>query len=341
MLTREIVGRLPKAELHLHFDGSLRPSTMIELAERAGVSLPTQDPDELKRHMLASDVHNLEEYLQLFGFTIAVLQTPEAIERVAYEIVEDAAADHVRYFEIRYCPALSTRAGLTLGEVLEAQFRGLRRGKQDFGVESRIINCALRSLDPEVSIEIAECSVAYRDRGVVGFDLAGAEAGHPPGVHGEAFDIAERGCLGITVHAGEAAGPESIAEAVHRCHAHRIGHGTRLHEDPRLQDYVRDRRLCIETNITSNLQTRVVPRASAHPVRGYFDAGLAVTLCTDNWLMCGVTLSDEYWLAHRELGFSREEIDEMIQTAFANAFLPRPERQALLAEVTAELEALR
>ena len=340
MLTRDLILQMPKAELHLHFDGSLRPTTMIDLARSAGVSLPTNDPEELKRQMLASDVHNLEEYLQLFDFTIATLQTPEAIERVAYEIAEDAVADSVRYFEIRYCPALSTREGMSQAEVLEAQLRGLERGEQDFGVKSRIINCALRSLDPALSSEIAGCSVEFRDKGVVGFDLAGAEVGHPPGAHAEAFDIAAEGCLGITVHAGEAAGPESIAEAVHRCHADRIGHGTRLREDPRLQDYLRDRRVCIETNITSNLQTRIVSHASAHPVRQYFDAGLAVTLCTDNWLMCGVSLTDEYWLAHRELGFTRREIDQMIQNAFANAFLPWPERQALLAEVTAELESL-
>jgi adenosine deaminase len=340
MLTRDLVLQLPKAELHLHFDGSLRPATMIDLARAAGVSLPTNDPEDLKQQMLASDVHNLEEYLELFSFTIGVLQTPDAIERVAYEIAEDAAADNVRYFEIRYCPALSTREGLSQAEVLEAQLRGLERGERDFGVKSRIINCALRSLDPAISIEVARVSVEFRDKGVVGFDLAGAEAGHPPGAHGEAFDIAAAGCLAITVHAGEAAGPESIAEAVHRCHADRIGHGTRLREDPRLQNYLRDHRMCLETNITSNVQTRVVPRASAHPVRGYFDAGLTVTLCTDNWLMCGVSLTDEYWLAHQELGFTRREIDQMIQNAFANAFLPLPERQTLLAEVTAELEAL-
>jgi adenosine deaminase len=340
MLTRDLIQRMPKAELHLHFDGSLRPTTMIDLARSAGVSLPTSDPAELKDQMLASDVHNLEEYLQLFGFTIAVLQTPEAIERVAYEIVEDAAADNVRYFEIRYCPLLSTRGGLSQAEVLEAQLQGLKRGERDFGVQSRIINCALRSLDPALSTEVAKCSVEFRDRGVVGFDLAGAEAGHPPGAHAEAFDIAAEGCLAITVHAGEAAGPASIGEAVHRCHADRIGHGTRLREDPRLQDYLRDRHICLETNITSNVQTRVVAQAADHPVRGYFDAGLTVTLCTDNWLMCGVSLTDEYWLAHQELGSTRREIDQMIQNAFANAFLPLPERQALLAEVTAELESL-
>jgi len=192
-----------------------------------------------------------------------------------------------------------------------------------------------------MSVAIAQLSVAYRDRGVVAFDLAGGEAGRPPGVHGAAFDIAAAGCLGITIHAGEAAGAASIAEAVHRCHANRIGHGTRLHEDPLLRDYIRDRRLPIEINITSNVQTRAVARAAEHPVRQYLDAGVAVTLCTDGWLMTGVSLSDEYWLAHTELGFIRAEIDRCILAGFEHAFLPWPERQAMIERVREELAALR
>jgi adenosine deaminase len=182
--------------------------------------------------------------------------------------------------------------------------------------------------------------VAYRDRGVVAFDLAGGEAGRPAGAHRAAFDLAAEGRLGITVHAGEAAGAASIADAVDHCHADRIGHGTRLYEDPVLLDYVRDRRIPLEINITSNVQTHAVPAAAAHPVRQYFDKGLAVTLCTDGWLMCGVTLSDEYWLAHTVLGFTREEIDQMILNAFAAAFLPWPERKALLDRVASELQAI-
>ena len=209
------------------------------------------------------------------------------------------------------------------------------------GVVTRVINCSLRHYPPEVSEAIARLSVAYRDRGVVAFDLAGGEAGRPPGIHQAAFDIAADACLGVTVHAGEAAGAASIAEAVHRCHADRIGHGTRLYEDPLLRDYLRDRRLPIEINLTSNVQTRAVVRAAEHPVRGYLDAGLVVTLCTDGWLMTGVTRSDEYWLAHTALGFTRGEIDRMILTAFESAFLPWPERQALLQRTRAELEALR
>jgi adenosine deaminase len=182
--------------------------------------------------------------------------------------------------------------------------------------------------------------VAFRNRGVVAFDLAGGEAGRPPGIHREAFDIAARGLLGITVHAGEAAGAQSIADAVVLCHADRIGHGTRLYEHPDLLAYLRDRRTLIETNITSNVQTHAVGKASEHPVRGYFDAGLNVTLCTDGWLMAGVSLSDEYWLAHTELGFTRVEIDRMILNAFESAFLPWPDRQRLLESVRSELASV-
>ena len=163
--------------------------------------------------MVVEDAGSLEDYLARFEYTIPLLQTPEAIERVSYEMVEDAARDGLRYLEVRYCPKLSTRGGLTMEQALEAELRGLARGERDFGVVTRVINCSLRHYAPDMSVAIARLSVAYRDRGVVAFDLAGGEAGRPPGVHQAAFDIAADGCLGITVHAGEAAGAGSIAEA--------------------------------------------------------------------------------------------------------------------------------
>ena len=340
MLTPELLRRLPKAELHLHLDGSLRPETMIDLAARRGVALPSRDPDTLRRRMRVDNAHNLEEFLTRFDLTIALLQEPDAIERVAYEMCEDAAADGVRYLEVRYCPSLSCRDGLTLDDVLSAELRGFARGERDFGVIARVICCSLRHYDPARSLEIARHAATFRDRGVVAFDLAGGEAGRPPGVHRAAFDAAVAGGLSVTVHAGEAAGAESIAEAISVCHAQRIGHGTRLYEDPVLRDYVRDRRIALEINITSNVQTHAVPSAGAHPVRGYFDAGLNVTLCTDSWLMCGVTLSDEYRLAHSDLGFTRKEINRMILNGFESAFLPEPERRDLVGRVAAELEAM-
>jgi adenosine deaminase len=341
MLTPEILHRLPKAELHVHLDGSLRPGTMIDLARAAKISLPSTDPAALSRFMRVDDASNLEDYLRRFDITIPLLQTPEAIERVAYEMVEDAARDNVRYLEVRYCPHLSGARGMSLDDVVEAELRGFAKGERDFGVVSRVINCSLRHYDPAVSVQIAERSVAFRDRGVVAFDLAGGEAGRPAEAHQAAFDVAARGLLGITVHAGEAAGAESIAAAVYQCRADRIGHGTRLYENPLLRDYVRDRRILVEINITSNVQTRVVSRAAEHPVRAYFDAGLNVTLCTDGWLMAGVSLSDEYWLAHTELGFSREDIDQLILNGFAGAFLPWPERLELLSRARNELADIR
>ena len=341
MLRRELLARLPKAELHVHLDGSLRPGTMVDLARTARVELPSTDPDVLRRHMRVDDARNLEEFLTRFELTIALLQTPEAIERVAWEMVEDAARDGIRLLEVRYCPRLSTRHGLSMDEVLAAERRGLEQGERDFGVRTGIINCALRQQEPAHSLEIAEASVRWRDRGVVALDLAGGEAGRPPGEHRDAFDHAALGGLRVTIHAGEAAGPESVREALALCHAERLGHGTRIHEDPALEDYVRDRQVAVEINLTSNLQTRVVERAADHPVRRYLRHGMPVTLCTDSWLMCDTTLTDEYDLAQRELGFTREEIDRMILNGFAAAFVPWPEKERILAEVRTELESLR
>jgi adenosine deaminase len=341
MLSRELIGRLPKAELHVHLDGSLRPETMIALAQTAKVSLPSREPETLRRLMRVDDAKDLEDYLRRYDLTIALLQSPESVERVAYEMMEDAARDNVRYLEVRYCPHLSCARGMTMDEVIDAELRGFARGERDFPVIARVINCSLRHYDAARSVEIAQRSVAFRDRGVVAFDLAGGEAGRPPGVHRAAFDAAARGLLAITVHAGEAAGAESVAEAVHLCHANRIGHGTRLGESAALLNYVRDRRILVEANITSNVQTRAVARASDHPVRAYYDAGVNVTLCTDAWLMTGVSLSDEYWLAHTELGFTPDEIGQLIRNGFAGAFLPWPQRRALLQKVEDELQALR
>lgn len=337
---RERFRAWPKAELHVHLDGSLRPQTMLELAAARGITLPAREPAALRQWMLVDDARDLTDYLARFEVTIALLQDPEAIERVAYEMVLDGHADGLRYLEIRYCPELSTRQGLSLDDVIRAEWRGLQRGMTETGVIARIINCSLRHYDPEVSVRIADHSVRMKDHGVVAFDLAGGEAGNPPERHREAFDIAARGGLGVTVHAGEAAGWESIFEAIHSCHAVRLGHGTRLYENPELLAYVRDRRICIETNITSNLQTRVVRTAAEHPVRQYLEAGVAATLCTDSWLMSGVELSDEYALAESALGFDRSRLETLALAAFEHAFLPWPERRALLERARADLASL-
>ena len=336
-LTPDLLRRLPKAELHIHLDGCLRPATMIDLARKAKVELPATGAEALARWMLVDDARDLEDYLKRFDVTIALLQTPEAIERVAYEMVEDAKTDGLRYFEVRYCPTLSGREGLTVEAVVEAQWRGLQRGERDFGVKGRIINTALRQNDPAASLDLARRSVALRHQGVVGFDIAGGEAGRYAKSHAEAFRVAREGYLGVTVHAGEAAGAGSVKQAIFDCGADRIGHGTRLFEDSALEAYVRDRQVTLEINLTSNVQTRAVPSYAAHPLRGYLDRGLRVMLNSDSWLMSGTTCSREYWLAHTELGATSQELHRMMMASFAAAFLPWPEKQELLKSVIPEL----
>jgi adenosine deaminase len=339
-LTREDLRRLPKAELHIHLDGCLRPATMVELARKAKYALPTTDVDALAKWMLVDDARDLEDYLKRFEVTIALLQDAESIERVAYEMVADADADGVRYFEVRYCPTLSTRNGLTVEEVVRAEWRGLQRGMREFSVEARIINTALRQESPAASLDLARRSVALRDQGVVGFDIAGGEAGRPAADHAAAFRAAREGYLGVTVHAGEAWGPDSIRQALFKCGADRLGHGTRLFEDPALEAYVRDRRIPIEINLTSNVQTRAVASATEHPLRRYLDQGLVVFLNSDSWLMSGTTCSEEYWRAREALGLSQYQIATMILNGFDAAFLPYPEKTQLLAVVSAGLESI-
>jgi adenosine deaminase len=242
-VTREGLKALPKAELHVHLDGSLRPSTMLELAREEKIPLPASDPEALARAMRAQDSRNLMEYLEKFAVTLSLLQKPEALERTAYELGEDAAAENVRYLEVRYSPILHTERGMSLEEAVEAPLRGLAAAEHTFGIRTGLIICGMRHMDAGSSLELAQLAVAYRDRRVVAFDLAGGEAGNPARRHREAFQYAADHNLAVTVHAGEADGAGSIAQALHECHARRIGHGTRLHEDPALEAYVNDFRI--------------------------------------------------------------------------------------------------
>jgi adenosine deaminase len=340
LLTRERLQALPKAELHVHLDGSLRPETMLELAEDAGLPLPATDPAALAEAMRAEDSSNLAEYLEKFAVTLSVLQEEHALERAAYELGEDAAAENVRYLEVRYSPVLHTEQGMSLEMTVEAPLRGLAAAEQTFGIRTGLIVCGMRHLDPASSLALAKLAVGFRDRGVVAFDLAGGEAGNPAKGHSPACEYATYQNLPITIHAGEGFGPASIAQAIHHCHARRIGHGTRLREDPELEAFVNDFRIPLEVCLTSNLQTRVVPSIREHPFRHYFDAGLVVTLNTDNRLVSGTTLTDEYWLAHTELGLDWTELKQVALLGFQAAFLPYAEKVDLLEAVEAEMEGL-
>jgi adenosine deaminase len=336
-LTKAMLRRWPKAELHVHLDGSLRPQTMLELAREARVPLPADTPDALTR-ALSVGSGSLEAYLARYDVTLAVMQTAAALERIAYEFVLDVAAESVRYVEVRYSPLLHPQLSLT--EAIEAPLRGLSRGSAETGTKVGLIVCAIRTLAPARSLALAQAAADYRGAGVVGFDLAGPERGHRAGEHRAAFAFAAQRGLACTCHAGEGDGADSIGEALHVCGAARIGHGTRLGEDAALLAAVAERRIPLEMCLTSNVHTRSVSSPAAHPFRRYLEQGVVVTLNTDGRLVDGVSLTDEYFLAHTVLGLGREELVRVTLNACESAFLPEYERVALVARVQEELEGM-
>lgn len=340
-ITEEFLRTLPKVELHCHLDGSLRVETILELAEKQKVRLPANDPDALRNALVAGeDSRSLEDYLKAFEITLTVMQDAESLERIAYELVEDAAAENIRYLEVRYSPILHTRRGLRLTHIVDAVNDGLRRGEREFGVMTGVIICGMRNINPEISYHLAELAVAYKNRGIVAFDLAGAETDHPAKKHRDAFFLILRNNINCTLHAGESYGPESIHQALHYCGAHRIGHGTRLKEDGDLLNYVNDHRIPLEICLTSNVQTRATKSFGDHPLRFYYDYGLRTTINTDNRLMSDTTISKELFRAHLHLGFELDELIDLILFGFKSAFLPYRTKAKMLSKVYDELRAM-
>lgn len=334
----EVFQQIPKTDLHVHLDGSLRPETIVELAREQGLSLGVDSAEAVRRAVGAgSHFGSLVDYLKGFELTLQVMQEEYALERIAFELAEDAHRENVRYMEVRYAPMLHTRHGLKLTTVVEAVLDGLRRARETHGIKSNVILCGIRNISPESSYEMAELAVAYKGRGVVGFDLAGAEADNPAKHHKEAFQLVRDNNINCTIHAGEAYGPESIAQAIHVCGAHRIGHGCRLRENGDLLHYVNDHRIPLECCPSSNVQTGAVQSLATHPLKLYFDLGLRVTINTDNRLITDTSVSKELYLVHTEMGVPFRDIKSMVVAGFKSAFMPFHEKQAMLRRITSEL----
>jgi adenosine deaminase len=343
-LEKQLLQRLPKVLLHEHLDGVLRPATVIELAKEAGyVDLPTSESDALAEWFFrGANQGSLAKYLEGFAHTIAVMQTEEALERVAYEQADDLYKDGVVYFETRFAPIFHTRKGLTHQQVVAAVLKGLERGRKDFGIGSGLIICAMRNMD--VSLEMAELAVDFRARGVVGFDLAGEEGGHPPKKHVAAFHYIQRENFNITIHAGEGYGKESIWQAIQYCGAHRIGHGTRLIEDIAVVDgkavklgdlaqYVLDKRIPLEICLLSNVHTGATPSLEEHPFKIFYQEKFRVTLNTDNRLMSSTTMTQEFEAAATTFGLTIDDFEKITINAMKSAFLPYDQRIAFIYSV--------
>ena len=329
---------LPKADLHCHLDGSLRIPTIIDLAKKDNIDLPTKKEKELSDLLMVQQSHpDLNSLLGLFDITLSVLQTEEALYRAAYELVEDTAAENVRYLEVRYSPVLHTKKGLNLIRVMDAVLEGLRASRKKLGTKNGVIVCGIRQISPNTSMKLAELAVAYKYRGVVGFDLAGSEDQYPAKEHKEAFYLIRNNCINCTVHAGEAYGPDSIKQAIHYLNAHRIGHGTRLKEDGDLLNYVNDHRIPLELCLTSNVQVGTVRDYDSHPAKFYHDCGLRVTINTDNRLFSGTTVTDELFKAVDKCGFEMEDVPDLIINGFKSAFLHYKQRVTILNEALEQM----
>jgi len=334
---RKLVKTLPKVLLHEHLDGVLRPGTIIDLAENEKYSdLPTNNPQALAQWFHeGANKGSLAKYLEGFAHTIAVMQTEESLERVAYEQAEDLANDGVVYFETRFAPIFHTKKGLTHQQIVSAVLKGLDHGRKDFGIRSGLIICAMRNMN--VSLEMAELAVDFRERGVVGFDLAGEEGGFPPKKHVDAFHFIQRENFNITVHAGEGYGKESIWQAIQYCGAHRIGHGTRLIDDIAIADgkvvrmgdlaqYVLDKRIPLEICLLSNVHTGATPSLAEHPFKILYQEKFRVTLNTDNRLMSNTSMTREYESAAETFGLSLDDFEKITVNSMKSAFLPYRER---------------
>jgi len=239
---------------------------------------------------------------------------------------------------VRYSPILHQQKGLPLHHIVQAVLEGLRDARKKYGIHTGVIICGMRHINPETSLKLADLTVAFKNKGVVGYDLAGAEEDFPAKRHKEAFGRVLANNINCTLHAGEAYGPESVHQAIHQCNAHRIGHGVRLIEDGDLLNYVNDHRIPLEMCPSSNLQTRVVKKMADHPIRLFYDLGLRVTVNTDNRLVTGTSVSREFKVLHDELNFSLDEIQDIIIMGFKSAFLPYAVKRAMLAEVVHELK---
>jgi adenosine deaminase len=343
----ESIRRAPKVLLHDHLDGGLRPSTVIDIAAEIGHELPSTDPEELQAWFTeGANRRDLDLYLQPFEHTVACMQTPEHIERVAAECVEDLASDGVVYAEVRMAPELCIAEGLTPDEAVEAMLAGFERGCGEQAAAGRSIEVGLlvtAMRHAAHSSEIAEVALRHRDQGVVGFDIAGSESGNPPSRHLDAFNRIAQANFHITIHAGEAFGLPSIWEALQICGAERLGHGVRIIDDITVQDdgsvslgrlasFVRDRRVPLEMCPTSNVNTGVCETIADHPIGLLKRLRYRVTVNTDNRLMSDITLSGEFQKLHEAFGWGWDDFEWLTTNAMKSSFWPFDKRLRIINE---------
>lgn len=330
-ISRVIIEKLPKTDLHCHFDGSLRIATVIDLAKKHKVELFSEDPQILMEHMKYGRVRkSLLEYLKGFDLLVNVLQEADDIERAFYEICEDASLENVWHLEMRYCPYLHTKKGLSSEEVIKSCIKAGNKAQSQLNMSVRHILCGLKHDESASILSLAKLATKFHDDGVVGFDLAGPEVGYPIKDHSQAIYWAKKHHLFITIHAGENSGPENIFEAVHEAHAHRLGHGTSLIKDNNLLNYVLDHRIGVESCPISNWHTGSIKSLDMHPLKKLLEIGVRVSINTDNRLCSDTTITESIMAMVEHLDLNMDHIKRLLINGFKSSFLPYATRSLLL-----------
>jgi len=320
-ISDDILKALPKTDLHCHLDGSLRMATFMELGQVAGMDMPASEEEVRNMYFPKDRESSMHEFLKYFDHTLAVMQTSENLTRIAYELALDFFADGVWYVEVRFCPQMHMDQGLTADGAVAAVKKGLDAASGEVGIKTGIIITGIRTIAPDKSLDLAKQAVAWKGRGVVAFDLAGAEEDFPAKNHLDAFYHVMNNNQNVTIHAGEGFGPGSIHQALHSCGANRIGHGTRLEEDLDLLAYVTDNRIPLEVCLSSNVQSCVVPDMGHHPFRFYLSEGVRVCLNTDNTLFANTSPLRELRLAVDTFDLTLLEAEHLLINGFKSAFM--------------------
>jgi adenosine deaminase len=333
LMNEQFIKQLPKAELHFHLDGSIRPETLKELAKKEGIELANKDLEEFKKYVqVGENTKSLIEYLEKFNIPLKVINNKENLKRITKEIIEDASKQNIKYLEIRFAPLFDITKDITGNEKVQAVLDGMKEGLREFGVHSGLILCAMRHESLEKAKDVINIADKFKNKGVVAVDLAGNEKDFPPKLFKEAFDLAHSKKINITIHAGETGSYQNVLDSINILHAKRIGHGVAAAKDPKTMGFLKNKKIPLEICVKSNIDTKVTDSYEHHPIKVLLKNGVKVTLNTDNTTVSNITLNQEYGRLAK-IGFTKKDLVEISKNGVNASFAPEKVKKMINQEI--------